>query len=432
MKGWIDALSVYGDRRILAVFLLGFSSGLPLALTGSTLAVWLTEAGVSMAAVGAFALVGLPYTFKFLWAPLIDRLPLPGLTRLFGRRRGWALAIQAGLIGSILLLGLANPAVDPAMTALLALLVAFFSASQDVVIDAYRVEILEVEQYGAGAAAVQFGYRIAMLVSGAGALFLAEVLPWSTVYAIAAAAVAVGVLTVLFNAEPAAQVQLAPPPDLPRGQRVALWLRQAVVEPFADMVRRNGWMVLAVLGFVVLYKLGDALAGMMSNPFYVKMGFSKSEIAQVSKIFGFAATIIGTAVGGILVARWGILRSLLVCGVLQMASNLMFALQAMVGYDYALLHATIGLENLAGGMGSAAFVAYISRLCNVNYTGTQYALLSALATVGRTVMSSSGGVLVEWMGWVDFFLLTTAAAAPGILLLLLLRHRLLPGDGKSS
>lgn len=420
-KGWRDSFAVYLDRRILTILLLGFSSGLPLALTGATLAVWMTEAGVDLKAIGLFALVGTPYAFKFAWAPLIDHLRLPLLTRAFGRRRGWMLATQAVLIAALLVLGATDPAAAPGLTALLAVVVAFCSASQDIVIDAYRVEILEQEQYGAGAAAVQFGYRLAMLTSGAGALFIAQYSgSWFVTYAAMAALVGVGMVTVLVNREPKAPPKPAAPPGL------AGWLRHAVVDPFADMARRQGWMLVAVLAFIILYKLGDALAGVMANPFYVRMGFSKAEIAEISKLFGFVATILGTFLGGAVVARYGIVRSLVGCGILQMASNLMFAWQATMGHDLGALTLTIAVENLAGGMGSAAFVAYISGLCSLTYTGTQYALLSSLAMVGRTTLAATGGYLVESLGWFDFFVLSTAAALPGILLLLALRHRLAP------
>ncbi len=432
MTSWRSSVALYCHPRLLAVLFLGFASGLPLALTGATLAVRLTEVGVSLAGIGAFALVATPYSLKFLWAPLVDRMPLPVLTRLFGRRRGWMLLTQAMLIGSLLTLGAIDPRIDPWLTALLALIVAFCSASQDIVIDAYRVEILTPEQYGAGAAMVQFGYRIAMLVSGAGALYLASYVPWSAVYAAMAALVAVGIVTVLLNPEPPS----APPPPVkagaPLGDRMRLWLVDAVANPFLDMIARHGWSVLAIIALVLLYKLGDALAGVMANPFYIKMGFSKIEIANISKLFGFVATVLGTFVGGALVARMGALPALLLCGLLQMASNLMFAVQAVVGYDTTVLTATIAIENLSGGMGSAAFVAYISGLCNLTYTGTQYALLSSLASSGRNVLAASGGLLVEHLGWVHFFVLSTAAAVPGLMLLVWMMRRRPAANGAQT
>lgn len=422
MKSWRESIAVYADRRILVVLLLGFSSGLPLALTGSTLSVWLTEDGVSLAAVGLFAMVGIPYSFKFLWAPLIDRAPLPLMTRLFGRRRGWALTTQGALIAALLALGANDPAGDPWMVAVLALVVAFCSASQDIVIDAYRVEILEEHQYGAGAAAVQFGYRTAMLVSGAGALLLAEVVPWFWVYATMAGLVGLGAVVILASREPAVPTTAVKP--VTRG--LVAWTQDAFVGPFADMLKRHGWTVAVILTFVVLYKLGDAMAGVMANPFYIKIGFTKADIAEISKLYGFIATIAGTAMGGVLVARIGIARSLLVCGVLQAVSNLMFAWQAHVGADRLWLTATIAIENVSGGMGSAAFVAYISALCSLAYTGTQYSLLSSLAAIGRTVLAAQGGYVVEAVGWIDFFLFSTVAALPGLALLLWMMRRFPP------
>jgi len=413
MKGWRASIGIYADRRMAAILFLGFSSGLPLALTGTTLAAWLTESKVSLAAIGLFALVGTPYSLKFLWAPFLDRLDPPLIGGL-GRRRGWGLLIQLVLAILLLLLGQTDPLAAPERIALLAVLVAFASASQDIVIDAFRVEILESRQYGAGAAMIQLGYRLGMLASGAGALFLAEALPWSGVYAAMAGLVGVGALTLLVNREPALEPKTEPP---------ASWLADTVLAPFADLVGRMGWSLAAVFAFIVLYKLGDALAGVMSMPFYLTMGFSKTEIAEISKIFGLGATLLGTFLGGAAVARFGLKPSLLVFGVFQMASNLMFAAQAMRGHDVGFLYLTIGIENLAGGLGSAAFVAYLSGLCRRSFTGTQYALLSSPAALGRTLFAASGGWLVERIGWVDFFLASTAAALPGLLLLLWMVRR---------
>lgn len=406
MNSWARSFAVYADRRILAVLFLGFSSGLPLALTGQTLMAWLTEASVDLKTIGLFALVGTPYSTKFLWAPLIDRLTLPGLSRL-GRRKSWGLLSQALLAGLLLLLGRVDPGLDPLAFAAVAVLIAFASASQDIVIDAFRVEILDENQFGAGAAAVQFGYRVGMLASGAGSLLLAELMPWPMVYAVMAALMGVGGATLLLNKEP--RTVEAP--------KVGNWFADTVAAPFSDLVQRLGWQVLAVFAFIVLYKLGDALAGMISTTFYLKMGFEKWEIAEISKLFGFFATILGTFLGGVGVARLGIGKSLVVFGLSQLASNLMFAWMATRGHDVPALYATIGIENLTGGMGSAAFVAYLSRLCNLSFTGTQYALLSSPAALGRTLFASSSGWLVLQLGWVGYFLFTTLAAVPGLLLL---------------
>lgn len=418
LRDWLSAIAVYGDRRVLAVLVLGFASGLPLLLTASTLSVRLAEVGVDKTTIGLFALAGLPYTLKFLWAPVIDRAALPPFTTWLGRRRGWAVAIQLGLAVAIVALGRVDPVDQPALTGAAALAVAFLSASQDVVIDAFRVESLEERQYGAGAAVVVFGYRIAILVAGAGALFLATAVSWAWVYAAMAALLLVGTATMLACPEPA-----VPPRAVPNtpGRGIGAWLQDAVVAPLADFLRRPGWHW--VLLFIVLYKFGDALAGVMANPFYVELGFTKVEIAGVSKLFGFGATLLGGFVGGVMVVRWGIMRSLLVCGVLQMLSNLVFAVQAHVGHDIGMLMVTIAVENLAGGMGTSAFVAYLSGLCNLAYTATQYALLSSLMATARTVLASPGGWVAERMDWTGFFVLTTAAAVPGLVLLLWMRHR---------
>ncbi|MFQ5773371.1 MAG: MFS transporter [Kiloniellaceae bacterium] len=406
-RGWRAALFVYRDRRLLFILLMGFASGLPLLLTLSTLSYWLASVGVDKTAIGLFALVGLPYGVKFLWAPVLDHVRLPLLTRRLGRRRGWALVIQAWLIAAILSLGASDPASAPWSTAAAAFAVAFFSASQDVVIDAYRIEILAEHEQGAGAAATQAGYRIGLLAAGAGAVALSDFVGWPTIFAVLAALVLVGTAAVLLAPEP------------PRGRAdppaPGSWFDTAVVAPFADFLRRRGWA--AIFAFVLLYKFGDAIGGVMANPFYVELGFTGVEIAGITKIFGMLATLSGVLAGGVLVARYGILWALFAGGVLQAATNLLFALQAAVGHDLALLALTIGADNFTGGLGSAAFVAYLSSLCTTAFTGTQYALLTSFMAAGRTVLSSGGGWLADQMDWIAFFVLTTGLAAPGLLLL---------------
>ena len=436
LRGWLNAAAVYADRRVLAVLFLGFSSGLPLALTTGTLAIWMARAGVDKTTIGLFALVGLPYTLKFLWAPLIDRVPVPLLTRALGRRRGWLIATQLVLMAAIVALGNARPLADPAMVALLALVVAFCSASQDIVVDAYRIDVLTNHQQGAGAAMIQAGYRLGMLASGAGALFLADLTgSWFRVYAVMAALVTVGVIAVLASPEPggdhaaddaavrarASEIARRRPGLSPALAATAARLERAVIAPFADFTRRRGW--LTVLAFILLYKFGDAFAGVMANPFYVEMGFTNIEIASVSKLFGLAATLAGVFAGGVFVSRYGTMSSLLVCGVLQMLSNLMFAVPAMVGHSVPLLALTIAIENFTGGMASAAFVAYLSGLCHAAYTATQYALLTSFMAFGRTVLSSSGGWFADHLDWVNFFLLSTVVALPGLALLLWMMRR---------
>jgi PAT family beta-lactamase induction signal transducer AmpG len=420
----LAALEVYRRPRLIAVLLMGFSSGLPLALTFGTLSYWLAELGVSLTAIGLFGLVRASYSLKFLWSPLIDRLPIPVLTRRLGRRRSWALAIQFLLALAILALGLTDPKTDPALTALAAVVVAFLSASQDIVIDAYRIELLLPEEQGAGAAATQWGYRFGLLASGAGALYAASLGGWHLAYAIMAALMAVGMVTVWLTPEPGG---MAPPETLPgtsAWERAEVWLRGAVIAPFADMFRRNGGaQLLAIVLFIVFYKFGDALAASMSNPLYVALGFTKVEVATVAKIYGVVATLAGVALGGVLVARWGVFVSLLVCGAAQALSNLMYIAQLWAGHDVVMLAFTIGGENLTGGMASAAFVAYLSGLCSRDFTATQYALLSSLATVGLNVLAASGGYLAQTLGWTPFFVLSTAACVPGLLILVWLMRR---------
>jgi len=418
--GFLEAISIYWERRLIIIFLMGFASGLPFLLSGATLSIRLTEAGVSLTAIGIFALVGTPYNFKFIWAPLIDRVHIPVFSNLLGRRRSWMMLIQFGLMASITALGLSDPQSGTGATAFFAVAVAFFSASQDIVIDAYRIEILDENQQGAGAAMTQAGYRFGLLVSGAGALYLATEMNWSLVYGIMAGFILVGFITAL----------CAP---IPKGDRVmgktietpGNWFRMNVVAPFIEFFQRNDMGVaLVILTFILLYKFGDAFAGVMANPFYIKIGFTKVEIANVSKIFGVFATLLGVFIGGLIVERFGILKSLLYCGILQMLSNLMFAAQAAIGPKVGFLFFTIGIENLSGGMGSAAFVAYLSLLCNTTYTGTQYALFTSFMAFGRTWLSAMSGWVADQTDWVTFFVSSTFVALPGLLLLLWMLKRL--------
>jgi len=431
-RSWREAAAVYADRRMLVILAMGFSSGLPLLLTLGTLDYWLREVGVDLKTIGLFALVGLPYSFKFLWAPVMDHTALPPFTRLLGRRRGWALATQLGLAAAIVGLGLADPARAPLATAAAALLVAFFSASQDVVVDAYRIEILGPDEQGAGAAATQLGYRIGMLASGAGALALAAALPWSAVYAAMAALVGVGALAVLFAPEPARSAPAAES-AAPAGEaglaRIGRALRTAVVDPLADFVGRRGWV--AILLLALLYKFGDAVSGKMANPFYVDMAFTKLEVASVTKVWSIVATMAGVTAGGALVAGLGTFRALLVGGVLQAATNLLYSALALAGHSVPMLALAVGADSFTGGLASAAFVAYLSGLCHARFTATQYALLTSLMAGGRTVLSSGSGWLAAELGWAPFFAATAGLAVPGLLLLLWLM-RLEGGDDRPA
>ena len=365
---------IYLQPRLLLIGLLGFYSGLPLALTASTLTAWLADAGVERAAIGLFAAIATPYAFKFLWAPLLDGVRLPVLHRLLGRRRAWLLVTQLLLAAALASMLWANPAHAPELTALVGVIIATLSATQDTVIDAYRVERLAPEEQGGGAAMATLGYRIGMLISGAGALYLADRYGWETTYLIMAAIAGSGmVFTLAMRSTDTADTEARLP------HSVGQFIRTAVVEPFTDFMARPLW--LQVLAFVILYKLGDAFMGIMFNPFLLDLGFAKTEIAKIVKLYGFAATLLGTFLGGWLVARWGMYRTLLLTGFVHMLTNLMLVVQAYLGANHAFLIASITLENLSGGMSTAAFIAYLSALCKRNYTATQYALLSSLAAL---------------------------------------------------
>jgi MFS transporter, PAT family, beta-lactamase induction signal transducer AmpG len=428
---WRTAVAVYRDRRMLAILLLGFSSGLPLPLTIGTLSAWLATAGMTKTAIGLFAFVGLPYNLKFAWAPLLDGVRVPWLADRLGPRRAWAITVQIALIAAIAGFAFLDPADRPVLLALVAFAVAFLSASQDIVIDAYRVEILEERTQGAGAAVVQLGYRFGMLASGAGALVLANAFGWPVTFAAMAALIGVGILTMLASPEPKARPRPLPPAGSP-GERLSAWAQRYMVGPFANFMQRPYWQ--AILLFVILYKLSDAMIGRMTNPFYIELGFSLDEIAAVTKVFGLVATLGGAMAGGLVVARLGVVRGLLICGVLQMASNLLFAGLAVAGRDLGVLIVAIGLENFAEGMGSAALVAYLSVLCAQGFTATQYALLSSLTALPRSTVGAASGWLADRLDWVTFFLVVPLFALPGLLLLLWLMSRegALPAPARST
>ncbi len=420
-RGWREALEVYADRRVVSILFLGFSSGLPIMLVASTLSAWLREADVSRSTIGLFAFVFMPYTLKFAWAPLMDRLPLPPLTTWLGRRRGWMLLTQLCLIGAIYGLGQSDPGVDLYTTALFAVLVAFFSASQDIVIDAYRVDILPEEQLGAGAAVVVLGYRIAMWVATAGALVIADQVGWSGAYATMAFLMIVGIATVFFVPEPPGSTTAIP------GGRHGLraWIVSAVIDPFTDFFTRQGIKIaIIILAFISLYKACDVLLTLMANPFYVDVGFTKTQIGVVSGTFGLFATLAGGIIGGILVYRLGLLKALFVAGLLQAGSNLMFAALASIGANMPFFYLTIAVENVSGGLGTAAFVAYLSSLCNIHYTAVQYALLTSfMQMLGKYVIVPSSGFYADAVGWYWFFITSALFALPSLGLILWLQRQ---------
>lgn len=393
---------------MLGLFFLGFASGLPRLLVYSTLTFWLMDVGLDIKTVGLFAATATPYNLKFLWAPLLDRLRVPLLANHLGNRRSWILLTQLGLIATIAAMAGSDPAQATMVTAMLALAVAALSASQDVVIDAYRVELLEDEEQGSGAAMAVFGYRIAMIVAGAGALYAAAWTgSWSATYLIMAALMGVGVLTTLAVPRPSVEVE-------PEGS-FAAHLTEGVIGPFKDFLTRPAWWL--ILLFVLTFKLGDSLAGTMTNPFLVDLGFEKTQIADVSKVFGVLASLVGVSAGGLLVRHRGVVGALWVAGIVQLASNFMFCLQAWVGKNIWSLIAVVGIENLTGGLGTAAFVAYLSSLCNKRYTATQYALLTAVSSVLHTFFGMGTGYAVAALGWLWYFAATAVAAAPGLAIL---------------
>ena len=378
---------------------MGFSSGLPLLLTLTVLQAWMKEEGVDLTVIGAVTLVGLPYTLKFVWAPVLDRFTPPFL----GRRRGWLLVFQLALMGAVAGLGQTDPLGNPWMVIAAAFAVTFFSASQDIVIDAYRREDLPDRELGLGSSLYINGYRIGMLLASGGGLILADRIPFSAVYLIMAACLIPGVVTTL----------LAPEPPLPAGAPTTL--KEAVIDPLVEYFQRNG--ALSILAFILLYKVGDSMASAITTPFYLEVGFSKTEIGAVVKLFGFWATIGGALAGGIAMVRLGIYRSLWIFGVLQALSTAGFALLARIGYSIPLLSGVIAFENLSSGMGTAAYAAFMASITHKRFTATQYALLSSLMGVPRVMASAPSGFLAKHMGWAAFFAFCALAAIPGLLLL---------------
>lgn len=392
-------LRVVFSGRMLVVFLMGFSSGLPLLLTGSVLQAWMQEQGVDLGTIGLFALVGLPYTLKFLWAPLLDRYPLGRL----GRRRGWLLWVQLGLILALVGLGSTEPALSPLSVAGAALLVAFFSATQDIVIDAYRREILADNELGLGSSFYVNGYRVGMLLASGGGLILADYLPFSQVYQLLALVMVIGVVTTL----------LAPEPETPAA--LPKTLHEAAIAPFLEYFRRSN--ALLILLFILLYKIGDTMASHMAIPFYLDLGYSKTEIGTLVKGFGFWATVVGSLLGGGLMLRLGIYRALWAFGLLQAVSTAGFAMLGAYGYSLLGLAAVIVFENLSGGMGTAAYMAFMASLTNKKFTATQYALLSSLMGIPRVIVAAPTGFAADSLGWVPFFSFCALIAIPGLLLL---------------
>jgi PAT family beta-lactamase induction signal transducer AmpG len=425
---WREAMAVYLQPRVLIVLFLGFSSGLPLALSGSTLLVWMRESGVDLGTIGLFALVGTPYTLKFIWAPLVDALHIPGFTKVFGRRRGWLVFSQLLLIVAILLLALTDPARSPLFVALGALLVAATSATQDIVVDAFRVESLPESEQAAGMASYVAAYRVGMLVSTAGALFVVSAFEstglmrskaWMWGYVVMAAMVLIGTVTALLATEPE---QSARTEAATSAESALTRVTNAAIGAFSEFLsRKDAW---AALAFVVLYKFTDAFSGTMTAPFVIDLGFSRNDYAAIVKGVGLAATLIGGFAGGYLARAYSLSASLWIGGVLQAIANLSFSWLAIVGVNQWALALAITAENFTSAIGTVIFVAYLSALCkNPLHTATQYALLTALAAVGRTYLSSGAGYVAKATGWPLFFMICVVVAVPSLILLIWLQRR---------
>ncbi len=395
-----ETLKKVFNARMLSMLLVGYSSGLPLLLIGSTLQAWMTDEGVDLAAVGMISLIGLPYVFKFLWAPLLDRYTLPFLSR----RKGWMVFFQILLVLAILGLSFTSPKENLNLVCVWAFLIAVFSSSQDVVIDAYRREVLADEELGLGSSLYVTGYRLAMLVSGALALIIADQLPWNQVYIGLALFMLPSILFTILS--PAENKHIKIPSDL----------KEAVIGPLADFFKRRGaWIMLL---FILLYKVGDSMASNMTTPFILDLGYSKTDIGTVAKTFGMIATILGGIIGGTMMLKMNMRLSLIIFGILQAVSTLGFAILPSLPVSFASLAMIIAFENLASGMGTAAYAAYMASITNKQFTATQYALLTALMGIPRVILSSPTGLMAKSMGWEMFFIFCTIVALPGLLLLI--------------
>ena len=442
---WGETLRAYLEPASLRMFALGFSAGLPLLLVLGTLSFRLREAGLDRTTIGYLSWVGLAYGFKWVWSPLVDRLPIPLLTRWMGRRRSWLLLSQGAIMAALVGMALSDPRSDLNLVVWCALAVAFASATQDIALDAYRIESADARHQGVLAATYQTGYRLAMIWAGAGVLWLAaraEVAPavqaivttveavkpapgalyqnaaWTTAYLVMAASMLVGVVTVLFSREPARM-------ELPPSRNAAEWFRGAFVEPFADFLKRYGKQALLILALIGVYRISDVVMGIMANPFYVDMGYTKDEVAAVTKVYGVIMTLAGAFIGGALSLRWGVMRVLMLGAILSAASNMLFAWLAGHGHDVTALIAVISADNLSAGVASAAFIAYLSSLTNVSYSATQYALFSSMMLLAPKWLAGYSGAFVDAYDYPTFFTATAFLGVP-VLLLVWLATRLVP------
>ena len=431
---WRESLRVYLEPASLRMLALGFSAGLPLLLVLGTLSFRLREAGIDRATIGFLSWVGLAYGFKWVWAPLVDRVPIPLLTRWLGRRRSWLLLAQLGIVGGLVAMALGNPQQGLFAVTAAALVVAFSSATQDIALDAFRIESAETEKQAALAATYQTGYRLAMIWAGAGVLWLAagaetagsgyQNQAWMTAYLVMAASMLVGIVTVLLAPEP---VPVAQPSPRTPGE----WLRQTLVDPFADFFRRYRWQAALILSLIAVYRISDIVMGIMANPFYVDMLYTKAEVAAVTKIYGVIMTLVGAWIGGVLSMRFGVMRILMAGAVMSAVSNLLFAWLAGHGHDVNALIVVVSADNLAGGIASAAFVAYLSSLTNIQYSATQYALFSSLMLLLPKFVAGWSGAFVDQFGYATFFTSTALLGVP-VLVLVWLAGRMISTAERGS
>ncbi|MGI9290295.1 MAG: AmpG family muropeptide MFS transporter [Gammaproteobacteria bacterium] len=427
LRNWRSAFGIYGHPRVAAMLFLGFSAGLPFALTAATLTAWLTRAGVSRADIGLFALVGSFYALKFIWAPLIDQLRIPLLTRIMGRRRSWMLTAQVGIAIALVAMSMTDPATELALMAWFAIGVAFFSATQDIAVDAWRIEAVDQEVQGAMAASYQLGYRVALLAAGAGALLIGGTVSYPAAYISMAALMTVGMLTVLVVAEPeqSSATAVNAPSIL---NDVGRWFGEAIVQPFADFFRRNAGNAILILLFISIYRISDMVLGVMANPFYLETGFDEVQIAGYVKTVGLGAVLAGAALGGIAVARYGLGGPLVFGAVILALTNLSFAGLALSGANVPFLVLTICADNLAQGFTGTVFIAYLSSLTNVSYTATQYALFTSLMVLPGKLLGATSGFVVDAVGWASFFVYASLMGIPAVLLAMLISRQLASAD----
>jgi PAT family beta-lactamase induction signal transducer AmpG len=420
MSSWLKSAVVYREPRILGILFLGFSSGLPFLLTLSTLQVWLKDVGFNKATIGLFALVTIPYSLKFIWAPLIDQFKFPVLSSFLGHRKGWMLASQLMLVLALIFLGQTEPAHNIYLTACAAFLVSFFSATQDIVVEAYRIELLDGSEIGAGAGASNLGYRLGMWASGAGALYLASNFSWGAVYGFMAFCMTIGILTTLLSHEP--QILRDPETIIPLTQktRTLKGLMQALRVSFSNtfnyLKQRDDWSVL--LAYILFFKLADTALNVMATPFLLELGFSKLEIAHVGKSFGIGAMIAGGLLASVLLSQRPLREMLFWCASLQCVSALLFLVQSALGHNIYVLIGTIGIENFSNGMGAAAFITYLSMVCRQGHAGAHFAFLTSIASFARVGFSYSAGIAADLLPWSSYYALTALLCLPNCILIL--------------